>query len=265
MRFLKIPLVLFAGAAIALTPRSGWAAQQSGNGAYERARISLTPPYRTAFTEIVANARARGLPIEPLIDKTLEGKAKRRPQSEIIAVVRKRMKYLERAQSLGRYRSPVDLIAVADALNRGLDEKMVRQLRAGARANEPLGLAVHTVADLIDNKVPRTVALDMISGWRSRGASASELRELSASVERLVRQGATPTVAGSAVASALRSGRAAGSVQLATALRANARTPAGNATNLQRQASTAAARSGSTPPPTSAGAKATPKPGIKGQ
>src|SRR5262245_13686150 len=214
MRFLKIPIAFLACAVIALTPRSGQAAQQAGRGnsaAYERARASLDGSYRAAFTEIVASARARGLPVEPLIDKTLEGKAKRRPQDEIIAVVRKRMNYLERAQSLGKYRSSVDLIAVADALNRGLDEKTVRQLRAGARANEPIGLAVHTLADLIDNKVPRAIAMDMITGWRSRGASASELRELPASVERLVRQGATPSLAGSAVATALLSGRAAGS------------------------------------------------------
>jgi hypothetical protein len=266
MRYLKIPFIVLACALLALLPRSGQA-QRAGNAAYERARLSLPAPQRTAFAEIVANAKSRGLPVDPLVDKVLEGKAKRRPPDEIITVVKKRVDFLARAQKLGSYRSPVELIAVADALNRGIPEKTIRQMRAGSRPNEPIGLAVHTLADLLDKKIPQAIALDVISGWRSRGASAAELRELPASVERLVRHGASPSYAGSAVASALHAGRAASTAQMAADLRANARTAQGSAANVRRQAGTAAAARSSTTraPMTSAAARAKPKAAIKGQ
>jgi hypothetical protein len=163
--------------------------------------------------------RARGLPTQPLIDKVLEGKAKRATPDKIIVVVRQRADQLARAQALTRSRSSLEIITVAEALHRGVDEATIRRVRAESRSREPVGLALHTLADLLETGVPRDVALGMIAGWRSRGAAASELRELPASVERLVRQGATPARAGGAVASALRSGRAASSVRMALELR----------------------------------------------
>jgi hypothetical protein len=201
-------------------PEAG-VAQRRGATAYDRARASLTGPHQTAFTDIVARTRARGLPTEPLVDKVLEGKAKRVPPDKIIQVVRQRVDQLARAQGVVRSRTPVDIIAVADALQRGVSEGTIRRIHAEAGAREPVALAVHTLADLLDSGVSSDVALNMIAGWRSRGGAPSELRELPAAVERLVREGADPGRAGNAVASALRSGRSASSVRMALELKAN--------------------------------------------
>ncbi|MGH7466367.1 MAG: hypothetical protein ACRENP_00120 [Longimicrobiales bacterium] len=215
-------------------------AQRPGTTAYDRARAFLTGTHRAAFTDIVANARSRGLPTQPLVDKVLEGRAKRAAPDKIIVVVREKLDKLARAQTITRSRSSLEIITVADALQRGVDEATIRRVRAEARSREPVGLAIHTLADLLDTGVPRDVALGMIAGWRSRGAAASELRELPAAVERLVRQGATAPLAGGAVASALRSGRAASSVRMAMELRGPS--PAGAAGIGGRGAAASAAR-----------------------
>ncbi len=252
-----------AFALLTLRPEAG-PAQRSGTSAYERARASLPAPQRTVFTNIVTSARARGLPIDPLVDKALEGRAKRISPDRIIAVVRMRADQLTRAQGIARSKSPAELIAVADALQRGVDEKTIRTVRASARSNEPVGLAVHTLADLLESGVPPEVALGVIAGWRSRGATVSELRELPAAVDRLVRAGASPANAGSAVASALRSGRAASSVRMAVELRGNAKAP-GVSPNSGRTAASAARSPNAASSKLPAAAKATPKNNIKGQ
>ena len=187
--------------------------------AYERARIALPPAQRTEFTRIVSDARTRGLPIEPLTDKVLEGIAKSQPAPRIITAVRQRATLLSRAKTLVGARPATEIVTVADVLQRGLSEQSIRDVRAGALANEPMGLALHTFADLAERGVSGDVALRMIEGWRSRGASAAELRELPAAVERLVRSGANPVRAGGAVAEALRAGQRAGTVKMDNRLR----------------------------------------------
>ena len=187
--------------------------------AYDRARAALPPAQRTEFTRIVSDARARGLPIDPLSDKVLEGVAKSQPAARIMTAVRQRATLLARARTLIGARPATEIVTVADVLQRGLNEQWIRDVRAGARPNEPVGLALHTFADLAERGVSGDVALSMIDGWRSRGASASELRELPAAVERLVRSGANPVRAGGAVAEALRAGQRAGTVKMDNRLR----------------------------------------------
>lgn len=201
------------------------AAGQSDPAAYQRARAALPGANATAFESIVASARARGLPIDPLVNKVLEGTAKRIPADRIIAVVRQRADQLGRAQSLTNSRVSSEIVVVADALQRGMPDTKVRELKAKSRRNEPFGLALHTYLDLVQSGVPAEVALDVLSGWRARGARANDLRDLPAAVERLVRQGAAPGRAGTAVAAALRSGNSASSARIGGTMNASAKGP----------------------------------------
>jgi hypothetical protein len=186
---------------------------------YERARAALPAAQRTEFAKIVSDARARGVPTDPLSDKVLEGVAKAQPAARILTVVRQRAALLIRAKTLIGTRPATEIVTVADVLQRGLTEQNIRAVRAGARPNEPVGMALHTYADLAERGVSNDVALRMIDGWRERGASAGELRELPAAVERLVRSGANPVRAGSAVAEALKTGQRAGTVKMDNRLR----------------------------------------------
>jgi hypothetical protein len=110
-------------------------------------------------------------------------------------------------------------------MQRGLSDQTIRKVKESARPNEPFGESLATFADLAERGVSPDVALEMINGWRSRGAVHGELRELTAAVERLVRSGANPVRAGSAVADALRSGRGAGSVRMDSKLKAQPGSP----------------------------------------
>ncbi len=197
----------------------GLVAQSRANTTYDRARALLPVAQRAEFARIVNDAKARGLPTDPLIDKVLEGAAKSQPPTRILSVVRQRAGLLTRAKGLVGTRPSTELVTVADALQRGLSDQAIRQVRAGARSNEPIGLALHTYADLADRGVSSDVALRMINSWRTRGAAAGDMRELPMSVDRLVRSGANPVRAGSAVADALRTGRGAGTVKMDAKLR----------------------------------------------
>ncbi|HEX6937879.1 MAG TPA: hypothetical protein VF158_00600 [Longimicrobiales bacterium] len=179
-----------------------------------RAKALLPAAAARELERAVADARRRGLPTAPLVDKALEGVAKGVPADRILAVVHQLAEDLERARDLiagdGAV-TPADVTAVADALRRGVPEAAIRSLRAAGAAGEPIALAAHTLADLLDRGVPVDVALDILGAWRSHGARADELRELPAAVERLIREGALPAQAGAAVASAVRAGQAPGS------------------------------------------------------
>lgn len=181
---------------------------------YERARATFSGEDARAFERLVAQAREQGLPVGPLVDKALEGAAKGVPPGRVLAVLDELAMGLARARSLlassGFDPAPPDIAAVADGLRRGVPEDAVRELSKGARPGEPVALAVHTLADLLDRGVPVTMALDVLMAWRGQGAQPAELAELPAAIERLVRQGVLPSQAAQAVAAAMRAGRGPG-------------------------------------------------------
>ena len=176
----------------------------------QRAKAALPRDAARALEQTVVGARKRGLPTEPLVDKALEGVAKRVPPSVILTAVRQKADLLARADAALRPFGPptaADVTSTADVLQRGLPVDLIRKVRAGRGKGEPIGLSLHTVADLIERKVPAPVALEVINSWRERGGQGERLRELPAEVERLIRMGVSPTAAGRSVAEAARQGR----------------------------------------------------------
>ena len=181
---------------------------------YERARAAFSGEDARAFERLVARAREQGLPVDPLVDKALEGAAKGVPPGRVLAVLEELATGLARARGLlaasGFQPAPPDIAAVADGLRRGVPEHAVRELSAGAQPGEPIALAVHTLADLLERGVPVAMALDVLTAWRGQGAQTAELVELPAAIERLMRQGVLPSQAAQAVAAAMRAGRGPG-------------------------------------------------------
>lgn len=209
-RTLIYALVLAALALAAPLPgATGTAAAQEPSG-LDRARAALPEDAARRLERLVADARAEGLPAEPIVQKALEGTAKSVPPDRILGAVEQLATRLGRAQRLladGASPPPTDVSAVADALGRGVPEPAVRSVRDASPAGEPVALAVHTLADLMDRGVPTDQALQVLDAWRDRGGQAAELRELPAAVERLIREGVLPEQAAAAVAGAMRSGR----------------------------------------------------------
>lgn len=208
--------VLRLGAFIALTATAVPAtAQQSPDQRMDRIRGSLPPAAIERIEAALGEARRQGLPVEPLLDKAVEGIAKGVPGDRIATAIGTLARELGRAHSLlgdGARPAPADVAAVADALRRGVPEPSVRRLAARAHEGEPVALAVHTLGDLLERGVPADNALTMLEAWRERGGQADELRELPAAVERLMRQGVLPEQAAAAVAGAMRRGSPPGMV-----------------------------------------------------
>ena len=199
---------------LALLMPASASTQQPNTPAYARARATLPPDQAAAFDEILTRARARGLPTSPLIDKALEGAAKGAAPDRVIEVVRQRADQLGRARDIIGARSSNEVVTVALALDRGVDQGVARRVAAGARREEPVGMALNTLADLLARGVPVDNALDVLTSWRARGAKAGELPELPAAVERLVREGARPDQAAIVLADAMRSGHGVSTVRL---------------------------------------------------
>lgn len=191
------------------------AAAQQSDGRLERIRSSLPAPAVEQIEAQLAQAREAGLPVEPLLDKAVEGIAKRVPDNLIVGAVARLSGELGRARGLlgnGAPPAPADVSAVADALRRGVPEPAVRRVAQRAGPEEPVALAIHTVGDLIDQGVPAEQALSVLEAWRGRGAKPEELRELPAAIERLIRQGVMPAQAAAAVTGAMLGGGPPGSV-----------------------------------------------------
>ncbi len=169
----------------------------------QRAKAALPRDAARQLEQTIVAARKRGLPTEPLVDKALEGVAKKVPPSVIMTAVRHKVDLMARAHAALRPFGPptaADVTATADVLQRGMSADLVKQVRAGRRKGEPVGLSLHTVADLLDRRVPEKVAIDVISSWRERGARNEELRELPGEIDKLIRMGASPSAAGRSIA-----------------------------------------------------------------
>ena len=188
--------------------RSAVSAQDAAETA--RLRGAMSASAYASFEATLQSARARGLPVHALVAKGLEGAAKNVPGDRIVIAVKDMNDRMLRAQVILRTDAPasaVDIVAVADALQRGVPEDALRKLSSGAAGRASIALTAYAIADLIAQGVPVAVGVEVIDTWRARGADAARLKEIPATVERLVRQGVAPARAGAGVTAALRAGR----------------------------------------------------------
>lgn len=177
-----------------------------------RARAALDAAAAARFDAALTRADREQVPTASLVSKALEGAAKRVPPDRIAAAVEQRLSLLVRARAAlqperrdaTRARVAAEISAVADAMQRGVDDDAVRRLREDAPPEEPIATAVHVLADLVQRGVPADVALDVLAAWRARGNSAADLTEVPAGIDRLVRQGMRPAQAGATLAATLR-------------------------------------------------------------
>jgi hypothetical protein len=201
---------VLAATGIAFTPLVAAPLRAQEPDPIEAVRDRVAPEVAQALTELLAVARRLGVPTEPLMDKALEGTAKRVPGAQIVEALRALLNDLGQAQTLMRGTAAVharDVVAVAVALRRGAPPEAVRRLALGATPSEPFGVTVHTLADLIQRGVSDADAVEMLLTWRARGADPEALSQIPGVVDRLIRQGVLPAQAASAVSGAMRAGR----------------------------------------------------------
>jgi hypothetical protein len=154
-----------------------------------RLAARLDPVTRTQVEAVLTTARSRGLPVEPLVQKALEGSSKGAPGPRIVAAVETLLADLTRAQQgLGRGANSDELVAGAAALRAGATPEMVDQIRrAGPDGGVAVPLAVF--ADLVAGGMTVDAAWHSVAELAQKGGDEEEFLQLR---ERLQPAGESP-------------------------------------------------------------------------
>ena len=203
MRTTGLAVTLLLGATLA----GGLAAQAV------QARLDgrVSPEVQRAVQAIAADAAAHGLPVDPLVQKAIEGAAKGVPGDRVIAAVR------ALAGRLGESMAAVREAGVpapggdvveggADALNAGFNRRQVSDLVRVSQPPHDPALTLRVAATLAALGVPTKQAVQLVLGIISANRSQGDLLGLPGQVQAGVARGATAAQAAAGLA------RAAGGV-----------------------------------------------------
>jgi hypothetical protein len=146
-----------------------------------------------AVGALMDSARSAGLPVEPLVQRALEGTAKHAEPDRIIAAVRRLAGELGVARAaLGRESSPAELDAGASALRAGVRPEDLTLLRQ--RRTQSLTVALAALTDLVTGGVPPDSAAAAVLALASR-ARDDQIADFRRAVERDIALGASPAAA----------------------------------------------------------------------
>jgi hypothetical protein len=191
----SLALAALLGASLLASARP--ASAQILYGPDPRLEARLAPATRVVVDSIVNQARAAGLPTEPLVQKALEGASRQAEPARIAQAVRSLSERLARARSaLGENSTEAELVAGASALYLGVPPATLQKLRA-AQKGGTVSLPLVVLADIMERGVPRDTAASVIislAGARVPDEAYATLRE---SVARDIRAGAPPAAAAS--------------------------------------------------------------------
>ena len=167
----------------------------------------VSPEVQRAVRRIAADAAAQGLPVDPLVQKAIEGGAKGVPGDRVIAAVRAlagRLAEAKEAVSEAGVAAPSGDVVEggADALNAGLSKSQVGELVRVSQPPQDPGLTLRVAATLAALGVPATQALQLVQEMISAGRSPSDLLGLPGQVQAGVARGATPAQAAAGLARA---------------------------------------------------------------
>jgi hypothetical protein len=155
---------------------------------------------RRAVQEIAADAATRGLPTEPLVQKAIEGGAKRVPAERLIAAVRAlaaRLAEATDAARAGGLATPqADVVeGGADGLSAGLATGQVSELVRASHTPYDPALVLRVAATLAALGVPTKQTVQLVEGLMKAGRSPSDLLGLPGEVQAQVAGGETPAQA----------------------------------------------------------------------
>lgn len=171
------------------------AAVASAHAQEERLRGRLDGSTHAAVSAVIDSARRAGLPLEPLVNKALEGASKNAPGPRIASAVLSLSGHLLTARAaLGAESSAAELTAGADAVRAGARQAhlaRLRESRPGASLLVPLGV----LTDLVARGVPVETAASVVLVLAERGAADADFLTLRREVERDIVAGAPPAAA----------------------------------------------------------------------
>jgi len=152
-------------------------------------------PTLAALTAIVDSARGANLPTAPLVDKALEGAAKRSDNPQIIAAVRQLFVQMGSARRvLGTAASPDEIKVAAATLGSGVSEHDLELLRA-ASGRRPVTMPLAVLTDLIGRNVPIATAAGLVIQLARSGVTDQDLTQFQRNVRADIERGADPSAA----------------------------------------------------------------------
>ena len=166
---------------------------QVGAATAQDTRLAARVPAaaRQPLDALLADARAEGLPTEPLVDRALEGVAKRAgPELIVQAVTRLRNELRVSRDALGAAASAAELVAGASALRAGATRADLARLRE-LRPQHPLTIPAGVLADLVAAGVPADTGIAAVLALASNADDADYVA-FRRNVERDIALGASP-------------------------------------------------------------------------
>jgi hypothetical protein len=157
----------------------------------------VPPEVQRAVQDIAADAAAHGLPTEPLVEKAIEGGAKRVPAERLIAAVRALAARLAGAadavHAAGLATPQADVVeGGADGLSAGLTSGQVSALVRASRPPYDPAMVLRVAATLAALGVSPKQTVQLVEGMIQDGKSSSDLLGLPGEVQANVAEGATP-------------------------------------------------------------------------
>jgi hypothetical protein len=161
----------------------------------ERLAAKLDGETRQAVLRTLGAARERGLPLDPLVNKALEGATKRAPGPRIEAAVDTLLHRLEISRdALAPSPSARDIAAGADALAYGVTREALVSMRT-IRPRGSVAVPLAVLTQLVANGVPVSRAAAVVAELIRRGARDEQLIALSDDVRWYIASGASPEAA----------------------------------------------------------------------
>lgn len=177
-------------------------------GIPDRLAGRVSPDIAALVNELGAAAAARGLPIDPLIQKAIEGSAKGIPPERVATAVRLVAMQLDTAAGALRNAGAAfaaDTVAIAAsafALTAGLTSRDIAQLaRSGGPAPDVI-VGLRVAGTLVAMGVPPGEAVTLVGATLQAGRPAGELLALPGRVQAQMAQGVGPAQAAAGLARA---------------------------------------------------------------
>lgn len=172
-------------------------------GVAERLAGRVSPEIDALVHGLVAPALARGLPIDPIVQKAIEGSAKGVPADRVAAALHGVVANLDTAaRALSQASVAPDTVAIAAggfAVTAGLNGRHITELaRAGSPAD--LALSLRVAGTLAALGVPPAETVSLVSATLRAGRAPADLLALPGRVQSEMAKGVTPAQAAAGLA-----------------------------------------------------------------
>jgi len=180
--------------------------QPAGASIDQRLAGRVSPELASLVVELGTAASARGLPIDPLIQKAIEGSAKGVPAERVATAVRLVAMQLDTAAAAlregGAVPDTLEIAAGEFAITAGLSGSDITALaRTGANA-QALTVGLRVAGTLAALGVPPAEDIGLVSVTLRSGEPSADLLLLPAHVQAEVAKGVTPAQAAAGLARA---------------------------------------------------------------